>query len=120
MPSIQARGLTKRFSSDVLAVDHFDFDVAPGAVTGFLGLNGAGKTTTLRMLLGLVAPTSDSILIDGQAESHWERSRLSTKPGAIQTSDSSTPSLDHKTADSGKTLGTSVTIEGVRRGRWGD
>ncbi|MDR3649396.1 MAG: ATP-binding cassette domain-containing protein [Acidimicrobiales bacterium] len=65
MPTIQARGLTKRFGGDVLAVDHLDFDAVPGGVTGFLGPNGAGKTTTLRMLLGLVSPTSGSVLIDG-------------------------------------------------------
>jgi len=63
--TIEARGLTKRFGSEVLAVDHLDFSVAPGVVTGFLGPNGAGKTTTLRMLVGLVSPTSGSILIDG-------------------------------------------------------
>jgi ABC-2 type transport system ATP-binding protein len=67
MPLIQARGLTKRFGPDVLAVDHLDFDASPGGVTGFLGPNGAGKTTTLRMLLGLVTPTSGSVLIDGHA-----------------------------------------------------
>ncbi|MGO8864031.1 MAG: ABC transporter ATP-binding protein [Acidimicrobiales bacterium] len=65
MPTIQARGLTKRFGADVLAVDHLDFDAIPGGVTGFLGPNGAGKTTTLRMLLGLVTPTSGLVLVDG-------------------------------------------------------
>ena len=65
MPTIQARGLTKRFGGKVLAVDHLDFDAIPGGVTGFLGPNGAGKTTTLRMLLGLVTPTSGSVLVDG-------------------------------------------------------
>jgi ABC-2 type transport system ATP-binding protein len=65
MASIEARGLTKRFGADVLAVDHLDFDARPGGVTGFLGPNGAGKTTTLRMLLGLVRPTSGTVLIDG-------------------------------------------------------
>ncbi|MGD1012517.1 MAG: ATP-binding cassette domain-containing protein [Acidimicrobiales bacterium] len=67
MPTIQAQGLTKRFGSDVLAVDRLDFEAAPGGVTGFLGPNGAGKTTTLRMLLGLVTPTSGSVLIDGHS-----------------------------------------------------
>jgi ABC-2 type transport system ATP-binding protein len=66
MTTIQARGLTKRFGANVLAVDHLDFDAVPGGVTGFLGPNGAGKTTTLRMLLGLVTPTSGSVLIDGK------------------------------------------------------
>src|ERR1700679_3017261 len=65
MPTIQARGLTKRFGADVVAVDHLDFDAVPGGVTGFLGPNGAGKTTTLRMLLGLVTPTSGTATING-------------------------------------------------------
>jgi ABC-2 type transport system ATP-binding protein len=70
MPTIEARGLTKRFGGGVLAVDHLDFDALPGGVTGFLGPNGAGKTTTLRMLLGLVTPTSGSVLIDGHDYRH--------------------------------------------------
>lgn len=70
MTTIKARGLTKRFGRSVLAVDHLDFDVAPGGVTGFLGPNGAGKTTTLRMLLGLVTPTSGTVLIDGETYEH--------------------------------------------------
>lgn len=65
MPTVSARALTKRFGADVLAVDNLDFDAGAGAVTGFLGPNGAGKTTTLRMLLGLVRPTSGTALIDG-------------------------------------------------------
>jgi ABC-2 type transport system ATP-binding protein len=65
MPTIQARGLTKRFGAQVLAVDHLDFDAIPGGVTGFLGPNGAGKTTTLRMLLGLVTPSAGTVLVDG-------------------------------------------------------
>src|SRR5512132_1112787 len=65
MAAISVQGLTKRFG-DVLAVDHLTFDVDPGTVTGFLGPNGAGKTTTLRMLLGLVAPTSGTATIDGR------------------------------------------------------
>ena len=58
-------GLTKRFGS-LTAVDDLTFTVAPGRVTGFLGPNGAGKTTTLRMLLGLVRPTSGTATIDGR------------------------------------------------------
>jgi ABC-2 type transport system ATP-binding protein len=70
-PALQLRGLTKRFGS-VLAVDDLTFDVAPGRVTGFLGPNGAGKTTTLRMLLGLLTPTSGHSTIGGRpyAELH--------------------------------------------------
>ncbi|MET0467917.1 MAG: ATP-binding cassette domain-containing protein [Aeromicrobium sp.] len=57
--------LSKQFGS-VKAVDDLSFTVRPGAVTGFLGPNGAGKTTTLRMLLGLVRPTSGHALIGGK------------------------------------------------------
>lgn len=59
--------LTKRFGSNVLAVDQLSFTVEPGSVTGFLGPNGAGKTTTLRMILGLVHPTSGTATIGGLA-----------------------------------------------------
>lgn len=62
---ISIRNLTKQFGP-VRAVDDLSFDVRPGRVTGFLGPNGAGKTTTLRMLLGLVRPTSGSALVTGQ------------------------------------------------------
>src|SRR5690606_29589592 len=48
------------------AVDNLTFEVRPGRVTGFLGPNGAGKTTTLRMLLGLIRPTSGEALIGGR------------------------------------------------------
>jgi ABC-2 type transport system ATP-binding protein len=61
---VAVQHLTKRFGS-VLAVDDLSFDVPPGRVTGFLGPNGAGKTTTLRMLLGLVTPTSGTATIGG-------------------------------------------------------
>jgi ABC-2 type transport system ATP-binding protein len=63
--TIAVRGLTKRYGA-VTAVSSLTFDVEPGAITGFLGPNGAGKTTTLRMILGLVAPTSGEALIDGR------------------------------------------------------
>ena len=63
---IEVRGLTKHFGSFV-AVDHLDFVVEPGRITGFLGPNGAGKTTTLRMLLGLVRATEGTATINGQS-----------------------------------------------------
>ena len=65
MAAITVEGLTKRFGEE-LAVDRLDFQVEQGTVTGFLGPNGAGKTTTLRMLLGLVAPTSGTAAIAGR------------------------------------------------------
>ena len=54
---IQTRGLTKRYG-DLRAVDGINLEVRAGDVYGFLGANGSGKTTTVRMLLGLVLPTS--------------------------------------------------------------
>jgi ABC-2 type transport system ATP-binding protein len=62
---IEARGLTKRYG-DKLAVDGLTFTVRPGMVTGFLGPNGAGKSTTMRMILGLDAPTSGSVTVNGR------------------------------------------------------
>jgi ABC-2 type transport system ATP-binding protein len=62
---IEVDGLTKRFAG-LTAVDHVTFAVERGQVVGFLGPNGAGKTTTLRMLLGLVTPTSGTATINGR------------------------------------------------------
>ena len=61
---VEAHEITKRFG-DKAAVDHLNLQVRRGEVYGFLGPNGAGKTTTLRMLLGLVKPTSGSALVLG-------------------------------------------------------
>ena len=62
---VEVRDLTKRFGT-FTAVDALTFTVEPGRITGFLGPNGAGKTTTLRMLLGLVHPSSGTATIDGR------------------------------------------------------
>jgi ABC-2 type transport system ATP-binding protein len=64
---IETRGLTKRFRNGVLAVDSVDMSVRRGEVYGFLGPNGAGKTTTLRMLVGLIKPTSGSARVAGHS-----------------------------------------------------
>jgi len=63
-PAILARGLTRRFG-DLVAVDHVDLSVPRAHVYGFLGPNGSGKTTTIRMLCGLLAPTSGEIEVLG-------------------------------------------------------
>ena len=63
-PLVEITGLTKRYG-DTLAVDGVDLLVHPGEVYGFLGPNGAGKTTTLRILTGLIAPTSGTVRVLG-------------------------------------------------------
>jgi len=62
---IETNGLTKRYRPDVVAVNGLDIRVKRGEVYGFVGPNGAGKTTTLRILVGLVRPTSGSCEILG-------------------------------------------------------
>jgi ABC-2 type transport system ATP-binding protein len=59
---ISADNLTKKYG-DLFAVDHVTFEIPAGAITGFVGPNGAGKTTTIRMLLGLVKPTTGNARI---------------------------------------------------------
>src|SRR5271156_5906212 len=63
-PTISTQRLTRRFG-DLLAVDSIDLRVAPGQFFGFLGPNGAGKSTTIKMLTGLLAPSSGRIEILG-------------------------------------------------------
>lgn len=64
MAAIECRGLTKRYG-ELCAVDGLDMVVRPGELVGFLGANGAGKTTTIKMLAGLLKPTSGSAAICG-------------------------------------------------------
>ncbi len=62
---VTATGLTKRFGGGVVGVDGLDLTVRRSEVFGFLGPNGAGKTTTLRMLVGLIRPTSGTLTVAG-------------------------------------------------------
>jgi ABC-2 type transport system ATP-binding protein len=64
MAVISVQDVSKSFGR-IAAVQNLSFEVESGTITGFLGPNGAGKTTTLRMLLGLVRPTSGTALVDG-------------------------------------------------------
>jgi ABC-2 type transport system ATP-binding protein len=63
--AIETHHLTKRYNAAIVAVEHLDLAVRRGEVYGFLGPNGAGKTTTLRMLLGLIRPTSGWATVAG-------------------------------------------------------
>jgi ABC-2 type transport system ATP-binding protein len=64
MNAITVSGLTRRFG-DFVAVDRLSFDVRAGEIFGFLGANGAGKSTTIRMLCGLLEPTSGTAIVGG-------------------------------------------------------
>jgi len=63
--TIEVNNLAKQFKNAV-AVDNLSFKINKGTITGLLGPNGCGKTTTLGMMLGLIKPTSGSVLINGQ------------------------------------------------------
>lgn len=65
--------LVRRRTQEVRAVDGISFDVSPGEVVGFLGPNGAGKTTTLKMLSGLLHPTSGEVTVLGRVP--WKREK---------------------------------------------
>ena len=62
--AVETRGLTRRFGATT-AVDHLDLRIATGEVFGLLGPNGSGKTTTIRMLCGLLEPTSGTAEVAG-------------------------------------------------------
>lgn len=63
-PTVQLENVTKIIGKKTI-IDNISFDIYPGEVFGFLGPNGAGKTTTIRMLVGLIKPTSGKVEICG-------------------------------------------------------
>jgi ABC-2 type transport system ATP-binding protein len=72
--AIETNGLTRRFG-DLVAVDGLDLRVQAGTFYGFLGPNGAGKSTTIKMLTGLLAPTSGSVRILGEDTADVHKAR---------------------------------------------
>jgi ABC-2 type transport system ATP-binding protein len=62
---LELRKISKRFSG-IVAVDDVSFTAQPGEITGYLGPNGSGKSTTMKMLTGLLEPTSGKIFFEGQ------------------------------------------------------
>src|SRR5882762_9080833 len=69
---VEAVGLTKHYGS-AAAVEDLSFVVPSGQVTGFLGPNGAGKSTTMRLILGLDAPTSGTVTVNGHPYASYRR-----------------------------------------------
>ncbi|RBQ14644.1 ABC transporter ATP-binding protein [Spongiactinospora rosea] len=78
--NVEVRGLTKTYGP-ISAVTDLSFEAGAGLVTGFLGPNGAGKTTTMRMMLGLVAPTSGTATFGGRR--YADLRRPSAAVGAV-------------------------------------
>ncbi|HES76276.1 MAG TPA: ABC transporter ATP-binding protein, partial [bacterium] len=95
-PAVFAQGLCKRFQhpllGSTLAVDHLDLCVPRGICFGLLGPNGAGKTTTLRMLLGLMPPTSGTLELLGLPMPAAER-QVRAKLGIVPQADNLDPDL---------------------------
>ena len=78
-PALKLDGVTKRYGA-FTAVSDLSFEVRKGAILGFLGPNGAGKTTTIRMILGLIAPTSGSLEVLGESDGRKVRQRIGFLP----------------------------------------
>jgi ABC-2 type transport system ATP-binding protein len=88
---IATHGLSKRYR-EVLAVDGLNLTVRRGEIYGFLGRNGAGKTTTIRMILGLISPTTGEVTIFGKSI-HRERAEIFGRVGYLVETASAYPNL---------------------------
>ena len=82
---IRATGLTRRFGTRT-AVNNVSFEVTRGEIVALLGPNGAGKTTTMRMLAGLIAPTSGAVTLDGVQLTRATGSALRSRIGFLTES----------------------------------
>jgi ABC-2 type transport system ATP-binding protein len=89
-PVIKTQNLTRRFD-EIIAVDQLDLEVYPGEVLGFLGHNGAGKTTTVRLLNGVLAPTSGSARVLG-LDPAADGAELRSRTGVL----TETPAVDER------------------------
>src|SRR5512136_399221 len=87
---ITINGLTRRFK-DTVAVDALSFEVRAGEIFGFLGHNGAGKTTTVRLLNGVIEPTSGSMRVLG-LDPQVDGPKLRSRTGVL----TETPSMDER------------------------
>jgi ABC-2 type transport system ATP-binding protein len=93
MSALSVEGLTRRFG-DLVAVNNLTFEVPAGGVVGFVGPNGSGKSTTLRVLLGLIAPSSGTGTVLGEPIEHPER--FAGRVGALIDSPAFVGSLSAK------------------------
>jgi len=112
-PLVSVERVTRRFG-DFTAVDDVSLDVAPGEVVGLLGANGAGKTTVIRMLLGLVPPTSGVLRLFGERPSRQTRQRLGYVPQGLGlyddlTVDENVAFVDHAFGATTRTLPSTLT-----------
>ena len=86
MNAIEIRGLRKEYG-DVAAVDGLDLEVGEGEIFGLLGLNGAGKTTTVKILTGILRPTSGEAKVFGddvtKSKKYKEKINVSTQETAV-------------------------------------
>ncbi|WP_148573221.1 ABC transporter ATP-binding protein [Nocardioides caldifontis] len=76
---LQVNHLTRRYG-DATALDDVSFEVRPGRMTGFVGANGAGKTTTMRIIVGVLAPTSGTVTWGGEELTTEQRRRFGYMP----------------------------------------
>jgi ABC-2 type transport system ATP-binding protein len=65
-PIVELKNLSKTIGKKKI-IDNLNLQLFPGQITGFLGPNGAGKTTTIRMMAGLMKPTSGEVVVEGQS-----------------------------------------------------
>lgn len=77
---LEAKNLTKAYSHDMIAVDNLTLRIGRGRIIGLLGPNGSGKSTFIKMINGLLTPTSGSILINGHVPGIESKKRIAYLP----------------------------------------
>ncbi|MDJ0767927.1 MAG: ABC transporter ATP-binding protein [Ilumatobacter sp.] len=117
MTAVEARAVTRRFGT-FTAVDRVDLDVGPGEIVGLIGANGAGKTTLIKMLLGVLTPTSGSVRMFGRPHSLALRRRIGYVPQnlGLYTDLSATENLDFRAQIFGAAPGTVAASSAVGDG----